>query len=79
MFISSQTLFVVHGFLGLFVAISSLLLIIDMLVATFTVHLSKGFFVSKGGYEFALVLIGGLLALLLLGNGKLSLQKLFKK
>jgi len=65
--------------LGIIIKISSLLLLIDMVVATLLVHLPKGFLNSNGGAEFTLSLIAGLVALLVLGEGKLSLQKVFKK
>ena len=65
--------------LGIFVKIASSLLAVDMVVAILVVHLSKGFLISNGGYEFTLVLLGGLIALILLGAGELSLQKVFKK
>lgn len=65
--------------LGIIVKISSLVLLIDMAVATLLVHLPKGFLNSNGGAEFTLSLIAGLISLLILGEGKLSLQKVFKK
>lgn len=65
--------------LGMITKWSSLLLLIDMLVAFFMVHLKNGFSVSKGGYEFVLVLLAGLVVVLVNGAGKLSLGKLFKK
>ena len=65
--------------LGVIVKISSLVLLIDMVIATLLVHLPKGFLISNGGAEFTLSLIAGLVALLILGEGKLSLQKVFKK
>lgn len=58
---------------------SSLLLIIDMLVAFFKVHLKNGVLISNGGYEFVLVLVAALAVVLINGPGKLSLGKLFKK
>ena len=65
--------------LGIFVQWTSILLIINMLVALFVVHLPKGFSVGKGGYEFVFVLLMGLVSLAILGPGKLSLEKVFKK
>ena len=64
---------------GIIVKISSLVLLIDMVVATLLVHLPKGFLNNNGGAEFTLSLIAGLVSLLILGEGKLSLQKVFKK
>ena len=65
--------------LGMATKWSSLLLIIDMLVALFMVHLKNGLLVSKGGYEFVLVLLAGLVVVLVNGAGSFSLGKrLFK-
>lgn len=64
--------------LGLLTKWSSVLLLADMLVAFFMVHLRNGFLVSKGGYEFVLVLLAGLVVILASGAGKISLGKLLK-
>ncbi|MBI2658565.1 DoxX family protein [Candidatus Woesearchaeota archaeon] len=64
--------------LGMVTKWSSLLLIIDMLVALFMVHLKNGLLVSKGGYEFVLVLLAGLVVVLVNGAGSFSLGKGFK-
>jgi len=45
-----------------------------MLVAIATVHLPRGFFVTKGGYEFNLTLIAAVAALALTGPGAYSLD-----
>jgi putative oxidoreductase len=45
-----------------------------MLVAIATVHLSKGFWAGKGGYEFNLALITGAVALAFTGPGPYSLD-----
>jgi putative oxidoreductase len=45
-----------------------------MLVAIATVHLAKGFWVSKGGYEFNLAIIGAAVALAFTGPGAYSLD-----
>jgi putative oxidoreductase len=78
--------------IGAFVAIASLLLLIDMVVALIKVHLAAGFtFINiKGmgpngpmfgmpGYEVNLLFIAGLLALILAGAGQLSVDGLRKK
>src|SRR6266853_5127122 len=49
--------------LGLLSPLGSLAIIGAMLVAVATVHLSKGFWVTKGGFEFNLSLIVGAAAL----------------
>ncbi|MBI2558095.1 DoxX family protein [Candidatus Woesearchaeota archaeon] len=64
--------------LGVLSRLSSLLLIIDMLVALFVVHLKNGFSVSKGGYEFVLILLAGLFVILVNGPGSFSIGKMFK-
>lgn len=65
--------------IGFLAKLSSALLLIDMLVALFKVHLKNGFLIGQGGYELVIVLIAGLAAVLGSGAGKLSLGKLFKK
>jgi putative oxidoreductase len=60
--------------LGLLSPLGSLAIVGAMLVAIATVHLSKGFWVSKGGYEFNLAIIGGAVALALTGPGAYSLD-----
>jgi putative oxidoreductase len=60
--------------LGLLSPLGSLAIIGAMLVAIATVHLSKGFWVSKGGYEFNLSIIGAAAALAITGPGTYSLD-----
>ncbi|UVM52233.1 MULTISPECIES: DoxX family protein [unclassified Pseudomonas] len=45
------------------------------LVAIFSVHISNGLFMANNGYEFALALLGGSLAVLIEGAGKLSVDR----
>ena len=56
------------------------LLIIEMLVAFFKVHLRSGFFISPSayGYEYVILLLASLAVLLASGTGKLSFGKMFK-
>jgi|SRR3989338_506853 len=57
----------------------SALLLFEMSAAFFTVHVRNGLLVSKGGYEFVLLILAGLLIILVNGPGKLALgKKLFK-
>jgi putative oxidoreductase len=39
------------------------------------VHISNGLFMANNGYEFALALLGGSLAVLIEGAGKLSVDR----
>src|SRR5260370_3240714 len=48
-----------------------------MFMATFKSHWKKGFIVSKGGYEYTLVLMDVSIALGLIGPGSYSLDALF--
>jgi putative oxidoreductase len=59
---------------GLLSPLGSLAIIGAMLVAIATVHWSKGFWVTKGGYEFNLSIIGGAAALAFTGPGSYSLD-----
>ena len=66
-------------FFGVITKWSSFLLLLDMLIAFFVVHLKNGLLVSNNGFEFVLALIAGLVVLFANGSGKLSLgKKLFK-
>ncbi len=63
---------------GIFSRYFGILLAITMAVAVFKVHLANGFSVGSGGYEFALVLMLGSLAIVCLGSGRYSLAGLLK-
>jgi putative oxidoreductase len=45
-----------------------------LLVAIFSVHIGNGLFMSNNGYEFALALLGGVIAVLIEGAGKASID-----
>lgn len=60
--------------LGLFTRIAALLLLLSQIVAAIAVHLPNGFFLPTG-VEFNVALIGGLLALLFLGSGKIGVDE----
>jgi len=62
--------------LGLLWPAGPLLGIGAMLVAIVSVHWSKGFFSSKGGFEFPLVMLGSMLAMGLAGPGVFALDRL---
>ncbi|UIN54903.1 DoxX family protein [Pseudomonas kribbensis] len=61
--------------IGLLVRPAALGLTFLSLVAIFTVHISNGLFMANNGYEFALALLGGCLAVLIEGAGKLSVDR----
>ena len=61
--------------LGLLTRPAAFVLAITMLVAIFSVHFANGLFMSNNGYEFALALLGGTVAVLIEGAGKLSLDR----
>jgi putative oxidoreductase len=63
--------------LGLLSPLGSLAIVGAMLVAIATVHLAKGFWVSKGGFEFNLTLIVGAVALAITGPYTYSLDAAF--
>jgi putative oxidoreductase len=60
--------------LGLFTPIGAAMVIAVMVTAIITVHGTKGFFTSDGGYEFNLVLIAVAFALAGVGPGAWSLD-----
>ena len=60
--------------LGLLTRPVAVLLAVDMLGAIALVHINKGFFLPDG-YEFALSLLGGSLALALAGAGEYSFDR----
>ena len=60
--------------LGLLTRPVAVLLAVDMLSAIALVHINKGFFLPDG-YEFALSLLGGSLALALAGAGEYSFDR----
>lgn len=66
---------------GVFTLVSATLLILDMAVAVWKVHLPNGFFLNwtmapgiGHGYEFNLVILGGLICLILTGPGAFSVE-----
>lgn len=65
--------------LGVLTKWTTLVLIFEMLIALFKVHLKSGLLVSKGGYEFVLLILAALVVVLFNGAGALSLGKKFFK
>lgn len=61
--------------LGMATRLTTALLTVFMLAAIYLVHLSKGYSMMNGGYEYQLLIIAGLIVLWLVGPGKLSLHR----
>ena len=61
--------------IGLLVRPAALGLSFTLLVAIFSVHISNGLFMANNGYEFALALLGGTVAVLIEGAGKASFDR----
>jgi putative oxidoreductase len=63
--------------LGLLTPLGALGIASAMFVAIVSVHLSKGFFVSNGGFEYNLVLLTSAAAVAAIGPGRFSLDRAF--
>ena len=61
--------------IGLLVRPAAAALAFAMLIAIFAVHFSKGFFLDKGGYEYALALFALSVSLLASGGGRVSVDR----
>ena len=61
--------------LGLLTRPAAAVLAFTMVIAIFSVHLEHGLFMSNNGYEFALALLSASLALVSLGGGAWSLDR----
>lgn len=64
-------------FLGLGGALGPAIIVLVMLVAAISVHITKGFFTDKGGWEMAALYIAGALGVAFGGSGIYSLDHLF--
>lgn len=60
---------------GLLVRPAAVVLIATLVVAIFSVHIHNGLFMANNGYEFALALLGGAVAVLLEGAGPASVDR----
>lgn len=63
--------------IGLFTRVSSIIMIVFMLFATFMVHWKNGFFITKNGYEYCLLIIVCLTSLTIMGGGEYSVDSKF--
>ncbi|KGJ95907.1 DoxX family protein [Colwellia psychrerythraea] len=63
---------------GFFTRAAASSLVIVMLVAIYFVHIDAGMF-GKGGYEFQLLLLAGVVSLLIQGGGKYSIDEIIYK
>ncbi|MGD0968084.1 MAG: DoxX family protein [Candidatus Aquilonibacter sp.] len=62
--------------LGLGGALGPAVIVLVMLVAIFTVHISKGFFITNGGWELNAAYIASAVAVAYAGNGAYSLDRI---
>ncbi len=75
----AELLFGITILVGVFTKISSLIAFVFMIFAIFLAHYKNGFFVNKGGYEYALVLAIASLSLFFTDGGKYSVDHQFTK
>ena len=62
--------------IGLLARPAALALTVTLVVAIFSVHIGNGLFMSNNGYEFALALLAGTVAVLIEGAGRFSVDRL---
>ena len=60
---------------GLLARPAAVVLIGTLVVAILSVHIHNGLFMANNGYEFALALLGGAIAVLIEGAGRLSVDR----
>ena len=65
--------------LGIMTHLVSKIFAIEMLVAFFTVHISNGIFVDKGGFELAMLIFAATAVLMAMGPGEWALDDWFYK
>jgi putative oxidoreductase len=61
--------------LGLFTRVAASLIFTVMAVALLKVHLTRGFFLMNGGYEYVLVILAACLSLVISGPGAFGITK----
>ena len=64
---------------GILTRVSGVLFCTILLGAIFHIRWEKGFFVSQGGWEWDLVMLAGVLAIIAVGPGRISIASLIKK
>ena len=64
---------------GFLTRLGAALNVVAMAVALFWVHFANGLFLSNNGYEYALALLAATASLLIMGGGKLSVDKALSK
>lgn len=65
--------------IGLLARPAALALTVTLVVAIFSVHIGNGLFMSNNGYEFALALLAGTVAVLIEGAGRFSVDRLIAR
>ena len=65
--------------IGLLARPAALALTVTLVVAIFSVHIGNGLFMSNNGYEFALALLAGTVAVMIEGAGRFSLDRLIAR
>jgi putative oxidoreductase len=65
--------------IGLLARPAALALSVTLVVAIFSVHIGNGLFMSNNGYEFALALLAGTVAVLIEGAGRFSVDQLIAR
>ncbi|MEN5302739.1 MULTISPECIES: DoxX family protein [unclassified Pseudomonas] len=65
--------------IGLLARPAALALTVTLVVAIFSVHINNGLFMSNNGYEFALALLAGTVAVLIEGAGRFSVDRLIAR
>jgi putative oxidoreductase len=60
---------------GAYTRLAAKLTGLDAAIALFTVHLSKGYSATAGGYEYVLLLVAACVVILVMGAGNWSLDK----
>ena len=59
--------------LGVLTRPAAALILMLIAVATYKVHLSKGFFLANGGFEYNILIMAACISVIILGAGKFSL------